>query len=91
MQLNLYINAERGRAVRLAREIKVNPVMVSQWAAGVKAVPIERCVLIERATGGCVSRWDLRPVDWHAIWPELVDVEGAPAVALPAVEDRHAA
>ncbi len=29
------------------------------------------CVAIEKATGGAVSRKDLRPDDWHLIWPEL--------------------
>lgn len=29
------------------------------------------CVLIERATGGQVTRKDLRPDDWQDIWPEL--------------------
>lgn len=32
------------------------------------------CVAIERASGGQISRKDLRPEDWHLIWPELVDI-----------------
>jgi DNA-binding transcriptional regulator YdaS (Cro superfamily) len=32
-------------------------------------------VPIERATLGEVSRRDLRPDDWHEIWPELADLE----------------
>lgn len=39
---------------------------------GVKAVPLEQCVPIERATQGQVTRRDLRPLDWQAIWPELL-------------------
>lgn len=39
------------------------------------------CVLAERNSGGAVRRWDLRPADWHAIWPELIGADGAPAVA----------
>lgn len=27
-----------------------------------------------------VRRWDLRPDDWHRIWPELIGAEGAPGV-----------
>lgn len=34
-------------------------------------VSVERCVAIERATNGAVSRRDLRPNDWQEIWPEL--------------------
>ena len=49
--------------------------MVSQWATGVKAVPTERCPEIERATSGAVTRRDLRPDDWHRIWPELVTAD----------------
>lgn len=30
------------------------------------------CVLIERESGGAVSRKNLRPADWHLVWPELV-------------------
>lgn len=30
-----------------------------------------RCVQVERATDGQVTRRDLRPDDWHLIWPEL--------------------
>jgi DNA-binding transcriptional regulator YdaS (Cro superfamily) len=31
-----------------------------------------RCVDIERATDGAVTRRELRPDDWQRIWPELV-------------------
>lgn len=30
--------------------------------------------------------WDLRPDDWHRIWPELVGTKGAPDVTPSAVE-----
>lgn len=33
------------------------------------------CVDIERATHGAVTRRDLRPDDWHRIWPELVTAD----------------
>lgn len=36
--------------------------------------------LLERHTGGKVVRWDMRPADWHLIWPELVAREGAPRI-----------
>lgn len=35
----------------------------------------ELCVNIERATSGAITRRDLRPDDWHRIWPELVTTE----------------
>lgn len=38
------------------------------------------CALIEQQSGGVVRRWDLRPADWHLVWPELVGVPGAPEI-----------
>ena len=35
----------------------------------------ELCVIIEKVTNGQVTRKDLRPDDWHLIWPELVKEE----------------
>lgn len=37
-------------------------------------------VNVERETGAQVRRWEMRPLDWHLIWPELVGAEGAPQV-----------
>jgi len=78
MNLRTYVDAERGRAADLAKALGLNPVMVSQWAAGIKEVALTRCAEIERATGGAVRRWDLRPNDWHLVWPELIGAKGAP-------------
>lgn len=65
--------AVKGQA-KLARLIGVSPANVNQWVTGNRPVPIERCVAIERATGGAVTRKDLRPDDWESIWPELAGV-----------------
>jgi DNA-binding transcriptional regulator YdaS (Cro superfamily) len=86
MDLLEFVKGERGRGASIAATIGVHPVMVSQWAGGVKAVPVERCCDIERATGNAVRRWDLRRADWHRIWPELIGTEGAPAVTEPAAQ-----
>lgn len=75
MLIHDYLSAERGRAAALARVLGVKPVVVSRWANGTKPVPIERCVAIERATEGVVTRRDLRPADWEAIWPDLLDAD----------------
>jgi DNA-binding transcriptional regulator YdaS (Cro superfamily) len=40
----------------------------------------ELMVAIERESGRLVRRWDMRPTDWHLVWPELVNTEGAPPV-----------
>ena len=62
---------ERGQGTRLAKTLGVPQELVSQWRTGARPVPIERCVEIERATAGQVTRRDLRPDDWSKIWPEL--------------------
>lgn len=33
----------------------------------------EICVAAELASKGEVTRKDIRPTDWHLIWPELLD------------------
>ena len=57
----------------LAAACGVSPQAVNQWVSGTRAVPLARCVAIERATNGAVTRRDLRPDDWHEIWPELAE------------------
>ena len=73
MNLRDYVKGERGRAAQLARAIDKTPSFVAQMAAGRRRPPAEICPGIELATGGRVHRRDLRPDDWHRIWPELVE------------------
>lgn len=56
---------------QLARIVGVSAGAVSHWVRGYRPIPVERCAAIEVATGGKVTRRDLRPDDWHLIWPEL--------------------
>ncbi|MHB0920618.1 MAG: YdaS family helix-turn-helix protein [Thiomonas delicata] len=65
-----------------ARMIGVRPPTMHQWIKGLRPVPPRRCYAIESALA--VRRWDLRPDDWHLIWPELVGTEGAPSIATSA-------
>jgi DNA-binding transcriptional regulator YdaS (Cro superfamily) len=76
-----YLSEERGRARRMAARLGINAGYLSQFAHGGRPVPPELCPEIERLSGGAVRRSDLRPDDWHRIWPELVGIEGAPDVA----------
>ena len=62
-----------GGITNLATALSESPQAVSNWRK--RGVPLVRCSDIERATGGAVSRRDLRPDDWHRIWPELVTHE----------------
>ena len=80
MSLSSYIGAERGRCAELARHLDIAPAWVSQMAAGKRPVPAQHCRPIEHWSGGAVRVWDLRPDDWHLIWPEMIGAEGAPSV-----------
>lgn len=71
MKLSEYLCAERGRAATLARNLGVSPSYVAQLSEGRRPVPADRARRIETETGGAVTRKDLRPDDWHEIWPEL--------------------
>ena len=66
MTLNDYLDSQgRGAAVALARAIGASTSGISLWRNGVRAVPIERCLAIERATGGLVRAEEMRPDhDW---------------------------
>ena len=64
-----------GSQARLAKAIDVAPAVVHQWRTGIRPVPIQHCVAIERETNGAVTRKELRPHDWHLIWPELANTQ----------------
>lgn len=61
-----------GGVGRLAAAVGVRPSAVSNWLARNAMPSALFCAAIERATEGAVTRRDLRPDDWHLIWPELV-------------------
>lgn len=44
---------------------------------GYKPLDEKVCVAIEQTTAGAVSRQELRPDDWHLIWPELQPKQAA--------------
>lgn len=46
---------------RLADELGVTQGAVWQWANGRASISVERCIQIERATGGAVTCEELRP------------------------------
>jgi len=74
----------------LARLINASPAQVWQWVRGIRPVPSEYGAPIETATDRAVMRWDLRPDDWHLIWPELKRAKGAPPVPTAETEAGHA-
>ncbi len=71
MNLRTYLKHRgRGSTLILAKQLGVRPASISQWCAGTRKVPMKRCIAIEQATGGAVTRADLRPDDWPLLWPE---------------------
>jgi hypothetical protein len=69
-----------GGTAAVASRVGVRLASVSEWRRN--GIPdgrlIELGAEIEQRTQW--RRWDLRPDDWHRIWPELVGADGAPQV-----------
>jgi len=68
--------AYAGSQSALARLLGKSQPHIYKWLNSTNGVAPEHCSAIERATNGAVTRKDLRPDDWHLIWPELA---GAPS------------
>ena len=78
MTLSEYLKMQgRGSHKDLSRLIKVHAPDISNWSSGSRPVPAHFCAAIQNATQGLVTRQELRPNDWHLIWPELVSKEAA--------------
>ena len=74
MKLADYIESSpRGTLRAIAKAIGAHEPDVSRWASGERPVPLHHAAAIESATAGAVTRQDLRPRDWRAIWPELAE------------------
>lgn len=78
MDLQSYINENRGGATRLSSVLDIPLSYLSQMATGDRSVSPERAYSIEKATSGQVTRQNLRPDDFWRIWPDLAHL--APAV-----------
>lgn len=74
----------------LAERCGVGQQYLYQCITGRRAMRPEEAVRVERESGKRLRRWDLRPSDWHRIWPELVGTEGAPPVPDPQPEKAAA-
>lgn len=73
MKLSDYLADRKLSQQQFAKKLGVSQGMVHQWIAELTTVAAQKAVLIEQLTEGEVTRKDLRPVDWHLIWPELID------------------
>lgn len=63
----------------LAEAVGVTQPSVAHWVKGRVRIPAERCIQIELATQGAITRYDLRP-----------DVFGEPVPASPSAEKEVA-
>lgn len=70
-----------GSQKALADQIGVVQSAVANWLKRGN-IPAEHCLAIEKATGGQVTRQELRPDDAHRIWPDLVEPGTVQASAL---------
>ena len=64
----------------MAKAIGVSQFAVSKWVRGVGAISAESAVLIEHATGGVITREDLRPDIFrrdHPVTPTATPVHSA--------------
>ena len=78
-----------GGVAAFAAKLGIERTYLSQLSArqnGREPSP-ELCVAIERASDMQVRRWDLKPNNWHLIWPELIGTDGAPAVPEAAAQE----
>lgn len=90
MDLSEFLGGERGRCARFAMSLGIAPAYLSQMATRRRPVPPDVAPELERLCARNVRLWDLRPDDWHRIWPELIGTEGAPAVPVLATETSDA-
>jgi len=71
MNLQTYINTEPGNATRLVSVLGIPLSYLSQMASGYRNISPSRALSIERATGGLVTRKEMRPDDCWLIWPDI--------------------
>lgn len=69
---------QSGGIAAVATLLGESPQTVNNWVS--RGVPVPRCAAFEQAVCQRLMRWDLRPDDWHEIWPELIGTKGAPKV-----------
>ncbi|MGV2862123.1 transcriptional regulator [uncultured Achromobacter sp.] len=62
-----------GSKAALARLIDALPQQIGNWLTRDKEIDPVYCARIESVLEGQVTRQQLRPDDWQAVWPELAE------------------
>jgi DNA-binding transcriptional regulator YdaS (Cro superfamily) len=70
-KLKQWLDEKNGRRLELAKVLAVPQSFVTKMASGERPIPIHHMAAIESFTAGAVTRRDMRPTDFHRIWPEL--------------------
>lgn len=85
MDLPTYMQSlPRGGKKRLAIVLGVAPSYLSRLISGDRSITAERAIKVEQATGGAVTRYELRPdIDWIGLpagsaAPDLEQIVAAP-------------
>ena len=60
------------KQAQIAAIVGVSAGRVGHWYRGEDVPPPASCVVLEKYSNGQIIRQDLRPSDWHLIWPELL-------------------
>ncbi|EWS53318.1 YdaS family helix-turn-helix protein [Methylibium sp. T29] len=83
MDLKSYLKSLGDEEARdaFAASVETSAGHLRNVANGYRSCAPELAVHIDRESGLVVRRWDLRPDDWHLIWPELIGADGAPEPA----------
>ena len=61
------------KRAELAELAGISPQYLYQCLSGRRCMGALLAARVEHATNGAVTRKELRPNDWHLIWPELQD------------------
>ncbi|ENQ7722332.1 TPA: helix-turn-helix domain-containing protein [Pseudomonas aeruginosa] len=92
MDLPTYMQSlPRGGKKRLAIVLGVAPSYLSRLISGDRSITAERAIKVEQATGGAVTRFELRPdIDWGglpagSVAPDLEQIVAAPSVMVQGV------
>jgi DNA-binding transcriptional regulator YdaS (Cro superfamily) len=75
MDLKTYLfGLPRAEREAFAERVGTSAKHLQNVAYGYKTLDEKVCVAIEMETNKAVTRQELRPDDWHLIWPELSEV-----------------
>lgn len=93
MDLPTYMQSlPRGGKKRLAIVLGVAPSYLSRLISGDRSITAERAIKVEQATGGVVTRFELRPdIDWIGLpvggaVPDPEQIVAAPATLVQGVD-----